>query len=179
MGMRAPVGKAVAVQRAKELYAKFGKTEDGRINVEQIAHSLGITVLYHPMEDDSGILLVKDRKAVVVINDRHHENRKRFSLAHEIAHYLLHYTEGVEVFHRDLKSSLGTTRIEIDANAFAGELLMPEADIRAWVESTHVDFLDDAFERDLADKARALGVSSQALGIRLERLGLLKPDYSR
>ena len=117
--MRAPVGKGIAVQKAKELYAEHGRRWGVPVQVRKIAEVLGITVLDHAMEDDdSGILLVKGTKAIIVINERHHKNRQRFSLAHEVAHYLLHKQDVVDVFHRDQKSSMGKSRIEIEANAF-------------------------------------------------------------
>lgn len=37
----------------------------------------------------------------------HHPHRQRFTLAHEVGHYLLHFDEAEEVFHRDMRSSRG------------------------------------------------------------------------
>jgi Zn-dependent peptidase ImmA (M78 family) len=178
MGMRPPVGKAEAIRRAKEFHAEHCYDQGERIDLVQVARSLGVTVLFHPLEDDdSGVLLVKGDKAIVLINEKHHENRQRFSLAHELAHFHLHRQKGVEVFHRDQISSLGTKRIEVEANAFAAELLMPEAELKAWAASTKLDPLDFGFDQVIAQKALKLGVSQQALNIRLDRLGLVRSDY--
>lgn len=178
MGMKAPVGKAEAVRRAKEFHATHFQDPNAPADLEQVAHSLGITVLRHSLEDDdSGVLLVKDGKAVVILNSKHHENRQRFSLAHELAHFYLHRQEGLEVFHRDQISTLGTKKIEVEANAFAAELLMPEESLKAWTASKEFDPLDDNIDNIIAQKAKELGVSQQALNIRLERLGLVRSDY--
>ncbi len=176
--MRSPVGKRTAIIRAKELLDKHRLGRSGRVDVNKIAKVLGITVVAHDMDDDdSGILLVKDGRAVIIVNGRHHENRRRFSLAHELAHFLLHARGSLEIFHRDQRSSLGTSRIEVEANAFAAELLMPEEDIKAWVQSVEFDLLDENAEAIIVEKAKKLGVSPQALSIRIERLGLLRFDY--
>jgi Zn-dependent peptidase ImmA (M78 family) len=178
VGMRAPVGKAEAVRRAREFYTTHVQDRSMQVDLEQIADSLGIRVFYLPLnDDDSGVLLVKDGKAVVIINGKHHQNRRRFSLAHELAHYCLHRQDSVEIFHRDQISTLGTKKIEIEANAFAAELLMPEESLKVWMASKEFDPLDDDIDDVIAQKARELGVSQQALNIRLERLGLVRSDY--
>ena len=178
MGMRAPVGKAEAVRRAKEFYSKHLQGRRGLMDLYGVAESLGIKVLRHSLkDDDSGVLLVKDGRAIVILNSKHHENRQRFSLAHELAHYYLHRQEGFEIFHRDQISSLGMKRIEIEANTFAAELLMPEEELKAWALSAELDPLGVDVDRAIARKAEELGVSQQALNIRLERLGLVRSDY--
>jgi Zn-dependent peptidase ImmA (M78 family) len=178
--MKAPVGKPVAIKRAKDIYRKFFQNEArDAVDLDKLAKQLGIEVLRHDLpNDDSGLLLVKDNKALIIINKIHSKNRQRFSLAHELAHYFLHSGEGhIEVFHRDQTSSQGTSRIETEANAFAAEILMPEDRIREWAMSVSLDLFDDNVEKLIADKGKKLGVSPQALNIRLERLGLFKSDY--
>lgn len=176
--MKAPIGKRSAIQRAKEIYEEYSRRLGCSVTVEKLAEALHIEVLVHALpDDDSGLLLVKDKKALVIVNKNHSEGRRRFSLAHEIAHYLLHADDSHEIFHRDRRSSLGTSRIEVEANAFAAEILMPEDEIKTWVESELLDLLDEEMEEKVAEKAKQLSVSTQALGIRLERLGLLSNDF--
>lgn len=173
--MKSPVGKRVAVERAKQILARSRRRSGGKVDVGQLAEALGVTVLNHELDDEvSGMLLAKKERAVIVVNSKHHRNRQRFSLAHELGHYVLHREGEAEVFHRDEVSSLGTSRVEVEANTFAAELLMPEEDIRNWAESYEFDLLD---ERAITEKAGELGVSVQALSIRLDRLGLLRLDY--
>ena len=74
------------------------------------------------------------------------------------------------VFFRDESSSEGASRQEIEANAFAAALLMPEADLKGLLDDHPVDAFDDLTVRRLASR---LGVSAQALTIRLTRLGLV------
>lgn len=54
---------------------------------------------------------------------------------------------------------------------------MPEASLKAWAESADFDPLDFNVDHAIARKAEELGVSQQALNIRLERLGFFRSDY--
>lgn len=147
------------------------------IDVHAIARSHGITILTVSLEDPvSGLLVVKNGNATIGVNENHHLNRQRFSLAHELGHYLLHrdkssvFLDEAPIFFRDEKSSDGSEREEIEANAFAAALLMPEALLREIVRNKPLDAQDDVAVRRLATQ---FGVSTQALTIRLTRLGFL------
>lgn len=90
--------------------------------------------------------------------------RRRFTLAHEIAHFLLHreYLEDELTDDRMYRSRLGD-RQERQANKLAAQLLMPANLVRvAW----------RAGARDVAGLASAFDVSTQAMEIRLKELGL-------
>ena len=93
--------------------------------------------------------------------------RRRFTVAHEIGHYLLH-SDGAAVLCRpaDVETAQGSERArEREANRFAAELLMPEAMVR------------EAAERDGPDPialAGRFGVSDVAMGFRLVTLGFME-----
>lgn len=116
------------------------------------------------------MLLVDNDDAVIVVNEDNPTQRRRFTLAHEYGHYLLHTESNTSIFHRDEKSSQGTDRVEIDANAFAAELLMPAEEVGAQAAKIGVDPLADDITRGLAD---TFGVSFQAMSIRLQQLGVI------
>jgi hypothetical protein len=93
--------------------------------------------------------------------------RRRFTVAHEIGHHLLH-SDGKAVLCRpaDVETAQASERArEREANRFAAELLMPEAMVR------------EAADRDGPDPialAPAFGVSDVAMGYRLVTLGYMK-----
>ena len=61
------------------------------VPVQQIAQDLNIEVRFSPTREDvSGALVVKGGAAFIAVNDAHHENRQRFTIAHEIGHFYLH-----------------------------------------------------------------------------------------
>src|ERR1700722_18204196 len=73
---------------------------------------------------------------VIEINNRHSENRMRFTLAHEISHYLLHRDQIGDGVTDDAlyRSTLGAF-IETEANRLAAQLLMPRMLVRIFFKS--------------------------------------------
>jgi len=147
------------------------------VPVEKIAEGYGIEVRYEPAEDElSGALVRKRNEVVIGVNASHHPNRQRFTIAHEIAHFLLH--DGVEVHVdqdfrvnlRDQRSSEAVSREEIEANGFAAELLMPKEFIVR--DTRRFPAVDEAVKQRLANRYR---VSKRAMGLRLANLGLDSP----
>ncbi|HEY2600005.1 MAG TPA: ImmA/IrrE family metallo-endopeptidase, partial [Thermoleophilaceae bacterium] len=106
-------------------------------------------------------------KAVIGVNKDHAVVRRRFTVAHELAHYVLQH---VERFHLDLTTinSLDgdppgyEPQLERDANNFAAELLMPEP----WVVSLA------SKEVSVLELSRRFRVSQEAMGFRLVNLHL-------
>lgn len=146
------------------------------VDIAGIIRSEGITLQKEELEDDvSGMLVIQDDRVVIGVNSRHSQRRQRFTMAHELGHYVMHsstsrvFFDESLLFFRNQKSSEGTKKQEIEANNFAAELLMPEPAIRQMLE-TPIDAFNDGDVKKLASR---FNVSSQALTIRLTKLGLL------
>jgi Zn-dependent peptidase ImmA (M78 family) len=162
--------KEAARQKARELIREFG-IKSLPVNVERIARAKGVKVEFAPFDDElSGMAFIKDGVPAIGINSLHHPNRQRFTLAHELAHILLHSTELEKAVHvdkgslrRDRVSATGTDMLEIAANAFAAELLMPEELLSAALDEK-LDLEDPKVLETLANKFR---VSITALQHRL------------
>jgi len=151
------------------------------VPVVAIAEALGIVVHESSTQDGLSGFLYRDRKqdlTIIGVNADHHSNRKKFTTAHELGHYLLHDFQDVHV-DRDFKvwlrsdtSSKGTEIEEKEANLFAAELLMPtqilEREIR---DIGHIDLDDGEVLDELAGK---YGVSVQAMTFRLAYLGYIE-----
>lgn len=115
-------------------------------------------------------------KFSIIINDRKPLTRQNFTIAHELGHYFLHsdilrsekiiidddtYIENKRVLYR--LDEAKRNAIETEANNFAASLLMPrELVIEAWRK---ID--------DIQECAKIFGVSTIAMTIRLEKLGLV------
>lgn len=155
--------------RAQELLARLD-IKSVPIPVEKIAKALGVQVRFSPFDDElSGMIYVKDGVPIIGVNSLHHPNRQRFTIAHELGHLELHLemiTNNVHVdknfpvLMRDPKSATGIEKIEIEANQFAAELLMPRKLINQTLAGKQSDIDDDAPIEELAKKLR---VSKQAL----------------
>jgi Zn-dependent peptidase ImmA (M78 family) len=142
--------------------------------VDEIARRKGIAVHLLPLEEDlSGMIFMKDPASIIVVNSLHHPNRQRFTLAHELGHFELHWTEiGSEVhvdksflaFARNANSSMGWDRKEIEANRFAGELLVPQHMLLQELRDRDVDVED---ERLITEMAGRFKVSRQMMTFRI------------
>jgi Zn-dependent peptidase ImmA (M78 family) len=147
------------------------------VPVERIIKSRKIVLQYAPLDEDlSGMAYIKDGVGIIGVNALHHPNRQRFSAAHELAHHILHATEisqavhvdkGIRVLFRDDVSALGTDPMEIDANAFASELLIPGYLLADALEGGGVDLEDESAIEVLARRFR---VSTAAMRFRLASL---------
>jgi Zn-dependent peptidase ImmA (M78 family) len=148
------------------------------VPVEAIAKHLGAQIRYEPGQEDhvSGMAFrLPSGQAIIGVNAAHANTRRRFTIAHEIGHLLLH--EG-EIFHfdegfaavygfRDDDGTSGPVK-ESEANAFAAALLMPEDMIRRDVAQLRADAnFDLESDRMIAQIAKRYQVSAQAMTFRL------------
>lgn len=144
---------------------------DVPVPVMRIIEELGLGPDFESLPDNiSGAIKMRpDGNYRIVINSGHHENRQRFTAAHELGHY---------IYHRDLLGQgVGDTRAyraegagipnlaiqpmhERQANSFAANLLMPMASIFQVMQQGVQD------TKTLADR---FGVSEEAMRIRLGR----------
>jgi Zn-dependent peptidase ImmA (M78 family) len=148
------------------------------VDVTALAESEGAIVVSEPEANDfSGFLYQSGKSAPIIgVNSKHSPNRRRFTIAHELGHLLLHSKRGVHldqavVQMRGEKAAAGTDEHEIEANRFAAELLMPQDFLQKDLASMGDSFADD--EKAIAQLAKRYGVSSQAMAIRLSTLGLV------
>ena len=123
------------LRRAREILDE-SQVKAPPVPVERIARKLSAQLRFSPLDNElSGMVFVKDGIAIIGINALHHPNRQRFTLAHECAHLLLHRDRITREVHvdktfpmlmRDAVSAASVDAMEIEANLFAAELLMPE-----------------------------------------------------
>jgi Zn-dependent peptidase ImmA (M78 family) len=165
-----------AQKLASRVLQKYG-VQQPPVDVFSLAEKEGIRIVLQELEDKvSGMLVQSAHETVIGVNARHHENRQRFTLAHELAHHHLHpnsptvYVDGMMVHFRG-EDEQASPPIELEANAFAAALLMPEDFLREDLGDRTYDLFDESAVRRLAQRYK---VSVQALTIRLMELGLLR-----
>lgn len=161
---------------AREVLKEFGVSR-APVPIERIIKARNIVLEYAPLEEElSGMAYIQDDVSIIGINALHHPNRQRFSAAHELAHHVLHsdairgaihVDKGLRVLRRDGVSSEGIDPLEIEANAFAAELLMPQDLLLQACDADGLDIEDDAGIEKLARKFR---VSASAMRFRLASL---------
>ncbi len=170
------IRRALIAKRVGQLLTD-AKIDAPPVDVEKLAKRTGLQVLFHPFdsapEDISGCIIQEDGIVAIGVNSRHGRNRQRFTIAHELGHFVLHRST-LETVHltRSFRSSVGEDTNEIEANAFAADLLMPESMLRAILGDEHLDIEDASTMID--ELAQKFEVSTQAMTIRLVRMGILQ-----
>ena len=143
-----------------------------KVDVEALARECGLTVAYVDTDGKlSGQLYPDPREAVINTRDRSLA-RQRFTLAHELGHWQLRHhllgdlpadTLGYAGAFEDEGTSEGRSTVEIEANTFAAELLMPSP----WIRKIPKPLSLGAPHR----LAEEYGVSDQAMYYQLMRCG--------
>lgn len=119
----------------------------------------------------SGQISKEDGNYVIRVNRNEARERQRFTIAHELAHYLLHQShidasaEGItdNVLYR----SGAAESIEFEANRLAAELVMP---IQALERILSSEFGNMITESTIENLATRFEVSKAAMQLRLERV---------
>ncbi len=165
-------------RKAEELLAKL-KIEKAPVPVERVAKQLGATLKFEPFDgnDDISAMLYRDDERVLIgVNSKHARTRQRFSIAHECGHLKLHkgkmYVDA-RINFRDTVSGLAIDPEEIEANAFAAELLMPRTFVITEIKKllkTHEPHEVPIIVKELS---KVFDVSKQAMEFRLKNLGLI------
>lgn len=146
-----------------------------KVDVEGAIQSFGISLNMdanlHP--EIVGQIERRGDRYSIAIQGRDHINRKRFTAAHELGHYLFHrdlLDEGIDDNKMYRSTNTGefynrkiTPKHETEANRFAAMFLMP----KELVEQRH-----NALGGKLRDLAKEFCVSPAAMRIRLQTLGL-------
>ena len=132
-------------------------------NNSTMCENCSITVRYVPMDPAvSGSLDYNNGVWTISVNELHNRRRQNYTMAHELAHYMMHRNTSTRfedsVFFRSTKMST----MEYSANEFAAKLLMPEDRVRKAISEGM---------KNIGKLAERFGVSSQAMLIRAKELG--------
>lgn len=147
---------------------------DVPVDIARLTKELGVEYVEKPMgPEESGKIQRVGPGYRITVNSTEGPQRRRFTAAHELGHYLLHRDMVSERGHLDRLFSSGSSGVgdfinpmhEVQANRFAAELLMPSERVRREAETSD----------DVSVLARRFGVSPAAMRVRLESLGLLTP----
>ena len=156
-------------QKALELREKWGLGKGIPIaNLIESAELHGVIVVESNMSDetlDAVSEWIEDRPFIMLTSNNESAVRRRFNVAHELGHILLH--GDVESIH-DYTSKELKDIIEKQANYFASCLLLPEESFMRSLLSTNIDFY--------VDLKRYWKVSIQAMVMRTFQLDLISED---
>ncbi|MGR0277737.1 ImmA/IrrE family metallo-endopeptidase [Marinomonas dokdonensis] len=148
------------------------------VDLDQLCSDLGIKLSRKRLaENISGMIERKeDNKFEITVNKKHGEYRQRFTIAHEIGHFILHrhlMGTGItdNVAYRtdgDMKNSKIKPSHEAEANRFAASLLLPkEQVVDKFKEMT------GSVDNKISQLADYFEVSLTAMTIRLKTFRLI------
>ena len=151
------------------------------IKIVAIANFYGVRVYEIPMDDDVSGMIISDKEniknfdtnKIIVVNANHAQTRKRFTVAHELGHYILQDQPQECYAHRD---SGVYSESERDANSFASALLMPEEDVLDEIDrlkSIYGNINNEMIEINIANK---FNVSKKAADVRIKKIMQFKEE---
>jgi hypothetical protein len=122
--------------------------------LEAIACARGAHVIYRKLDGCAARLVAAGDRAVISVDADDNLGRKRFSLGHELAHWVQDSLRtSFECASTDIGPQNAEARsIEADANSFASQLILPDYLVWPWV----------ADRKPSLDLANALGDNFQA-----------------
>lgn len=119
--------------KAKEILEIIGFDEITELPMKELMAGFDIIYIEEELNGSDGVIIRGRSKTIIKVDvNIYTTHRKRFVAAHELGHFFLHDKLS---FHLDDEKTLSWNRLEelhkrgiqeIEANDFAGELLMPE-----------------------------------------------------
>jgi len=116
-----------ATQRAEDFLSELAIKTPDEIDPQLFAECLGLKVTYRPLPGFDGCLLRLGMDGTIICNDgTTHHGRRRFTIAHELGHWLLHPNQSQDfLLTENSVARHKASPMEAEANAFASSLLMP------------------------------------------------------
>lgn len=151
-----------ARNHARNLLERFKSTTGLQIEYEvpiiDIAKYLGFHIENLDSMADHHSAIIYPDNMLIGLNKNHHAHRQRFSLGHELGHYLLKHPPEFELPPEEIKTC------NREADEFSGELLVPLESLKRALKLT----------QNISELANLYNVSQEVLTIRLLNQNLLK-----
>ena len=151
-----------ARKQARSLLEKFKSATGPKIEYEvpiiNIAEYLGFHIENLDSMADHHSAIIYPDDMLIGLNKSHHPHRQRFSLGHELGHFLLKHPPEFELPPEEIKTC------NREADEFSGELLVPLESLKRALKLT----------QNISELANLYNVSQEVLTIRLLNQNLLK-----
>lgn len=168
------------MRRAEDFCEEHGVTEYP-VKIVELCGKYGLDVYEEYMpEGVSGLIVYQDENfskfptgKLIVANLRDSAKRRRFTIAHELAHFVLHRKDDEALYaHRDAGQNSPAER---EANIFASCVLMPASLVRGAIDDLNTSLWGGATDSEkIYHVANEFAVSADAARVRLWKLGLIR-----
>ncbi len=141
--------KIISEAEAARIWTTYGFRRPQDLVLEDLALAMGVVVIDGRLDSSVARLVRSGDRGLVRVSDAIREpGRRRFAIAHELGHWILHekVTHLLACTDADMLASYRASSLEIEASIFAGNLLMPG----------HLFAADIANKRPTTDLLKAL-----------------------
>jgi Zn-dependent peptidase ImmA (M78 family) len=159
-------------KKAKELLIAYGLYKVP-VDIFSLVKKIGIDIRTAEFTNDNiaGTILKKNKDLKIIVNKNDFAERQRFTIAHELGHYLLHFENKPNSIYVEMHRSEVKNIEETEANYFASALLMDEDLIKREFKKVIKMRFPEA--TTIAVMANLFKVSLTAMTYRLGNLGLV------
>lgn len=100
-------------------------------NPFEMIKGMNVILVFYPLDGVRGFYQYFQRNNIIYIDERLSDKEKLFVCAHELGHMFMHKKSN-EIF-MDSRTQLSTSKYELEADRFAMNLLLPDADINEYL----------------------------------------------
>lgn len=181
--LKPTASKVLAAAAAKGIWKHYGLQSPSDFELEDLAFAMGIVVMEGPLRGADAWLLRKQKAGIIRVSDSIPEpGRRRFAVAHELGHWSLHEkaSQLVSCTSDDMVAKYKGSPLELEANYFAAELLMPQQLFSAAIKNQRptaqlVNDLADTFRTSrTATAIRIADVSTDYFAVVSSEKGIIK-----
>lgn len=127
-GMTPKASKTLPIAEASKLWTLYGFTSPKELILEDLAMAMNIFVVDARLDSAAARLVRKGDYGLIRVSDGLRlSGQRRFAIAHEIGHFVMHkkVSQLLACTDSDMRASYRSSPYEIEASIFAGALLMP------------------------------------------------------
>lgn len=166
--------KRIKNKTASDLLKEYHIKSEPPIDIALLLENIGISLIskdFSNLEKQSGYennsilgaAISKDDDLAIFYKENDTYHRKIFTIAHELGHCCRH-SENLKIEHIELRTLDCPNQHEMEANIFAGELLIPYNILK--------DIYDDFLIPSLKSLSKIFNVSTNVMAARLDYLNL-------
>ncbi|APW48668.1 ImmA/IrrE family metallo-endopeptidase [Rhodoferax antarcticus] len=125
---------------AERLLWGYGVTDSSHIDLDAIANDNGAEVKYRPLGGCEARLVARGESAIISVNSASNDGRQRFSLAHELAHWICDRKTGSFLCAKEDigPQSAVAKSVEANANGYASQLVLPTYLVVPWIKDRKI-----------------------------------------
>jgi Zn-dependent peptidase ImmA (M78 family) len=127
--------RSLPLAAASNIWSQYGLTDPADLVLEDLAMAMGIFVVDARLDSSAARLVRQGEYGLVRVSDAiRNSGQRRFAIAHEIGHFVMHQrvSQLLACTDADVQASYKSSAYEIEASIFAGGLLMPKEPFRKY-----------------------------------------------